>query len=214
MTLTNHLVAGGNTQPCPLSQPTPVALKPDGKTSLVLIYRWLIGAWGQGCTIPPGEAGVGKSCCAPFGSQDQGQTNTSWRQPEIWGKYLQCLKIKGRVSARASRCSQHVQLLSWFPSQSWALSPRAPRASGVRWGQHWEGHAAHSCHSAVTELHKNKLPVVSAMENMQERSFPQCTLALSSAGAELLLCPTPSGPRVHLCASPWTRRFCEFYSNH
>lgn len=69
---------------------TTVALKSDGKISLALIYRWLIGAWGQGCTTLLGEAGMGKSWCPPFGSQAWGQTNTSWRQLEIWGKHLQC----------------------------------------------------------------------------------------------------------------------------
>lgn len=100
------------------------------------------------------------------------------------------------MSARASRCPQHLQLLSWFPGQRCALSLRAPTCLGCQVGtQQWEGHAAHSCHSTITELLENKLPVVSAMENMQERSFPQHTLALNllHSWCRLLLCPTPSG---------------------
>lgn len=84
------------------------------------------------------------------------------------------------MSARASRCPQHLQLLSWFPGQRCALSPRAPTCLRCQVGtQQWEGHTAHSCRSTITELLENKLPVVSAMENMQERSFPQHTLALN-----------------------------------
>lgn len=113
------------------------------------------------------------------------QINTSWRQPEIWRKYLQCFKTKGRVSAGASRFSQLVQLLSWFPGQCCTLSPRAPTCLGCQVGtQQREGHAAHSRHSAETERLENKLPVVRAMENMQEHSFPQYT------------CPEPAPPPV------------------
>lgn len=140
---------------------------------------------------------MGWSWCPPFGSQAWGQINTSWRQPEIWRKYLQCFKIKGRVSAGASRCSQHVQLLSWFPGQCCALSPRAPPCLGCQVGtQQREGHAAHSCNSTATERLENKLPVVRAMENMQEHSFPQHTLALNLLHSCAPRCAPPPVPRA------------------
>lgn len=75
-------------------------------------------------------------------------------------------------------------------------APEPPRALGARWG-HSNGRDMQPIPArAVTERLENKLSVVSAMENMQEHSFPQYTLALNLLHSCAPRCAPPPVPHA------------------
>lgn len=147
------------------------------------------GSWGE------------KELVSPLWQPRSGPNNTSWRQQDIWGKYFQCFKIKGRVSARAgalSMCSS----CAGFLASAVLSAPEPPRASGVRWGHSHERDTQPIPDTAQQQncLKTNCLWLVK-WKVCKNVLFPSTHLPwiCSTAGAELLLCFTPLGPSTLHC---------------